>query len=286
MSIPGIDLSNHQPIVNFSNLAAAGIKFGFFKATEGEDFKDKTFAQKWRDSKSAGILRGSYHFFRASREAQIQADNFLQELNAVGGIEADDFAPVLDIEVTDSQSASTIKSRCLQWLEIIETKTGRKPIIYTSPGFWSGLGATPDFREYPLWIAHYRLGRPDIPGAWTTCAIWQYTQSGKVKGVPNSSPLSDVDLNWFNGDLEGLQKFARGDLSGIRSNAIFEDLINRGDTGKSVEEVQRLLGFQGDNIDGKFGPMTEGRVVEFQKDKNLPINGIVDPATLAKLQGN
>jgi peptidoglycan hydrolase-like protein with peptidoglycan-binding domain len=104
--------------------------------------------------------------------------------------------------------------------------------------------------------------------------------------VPSSGSLSNVDLNWFNGDLEGLQKFARGDLSGIRSNAIFEDLINRGDTGKSVEEVQRLLGFQGDNIDGKFGPMTEGRVVEFQKDKNLPINGIVDPATLAKLQGN
>jgi len=279
MSIPGIDLSSYQNPVNWANLAECGIKFAFLKATEGVTWKDPTFTDKWKQAKSVGILRGAYHFFRPNKDASEQADNFLNSLNAVGGLEANDLPPVLDTEANNSVGSSVIRSRWLEWLKIVEQKSGRKPILYTYPSFWNGLGSTPEFKAYPLWIAHYRLGRPDIPGAWTTCYFWQYTDQGRIKGISDY-----VDLNWFNGELEGLQKFVQGDFSRINPDPIFTDLINRKDTGESVKEIQRLLGFQGDDVDGKFVPMTEGRVVEFQRSHDLPVNGIVDPATLAKLK--
>jgi lysozyme len=285
MSVHGIDVSDHQPRVDWQTLKDANIEFTFIKVTEGKTWKAETFKTKWQESKNAEILRGAYHFFRPQRTGEEQAKNFLEMLDSVGGLNGDDLAPVLDLEVRDGVTSLTIQDRALEWLKTIESKTKRKPIIYTSPGFWDGLSVSSSaFADYPLWLAHYRLGRPNIPGKWKTSAIWQYTEEGRVKGVEGK-----VDLNWFNGSLDGLKGFATGDISGVKSDSTFDNLINRGDTGAAVKEVQRLLMAAGYDVgmwkdDGDFGAQTEAAVERFQRDRHLPINGIVDPATLAKLK--
>jgi hypothetical protein len=95
------------------------------------------------------------------------------------------------------------------FLDEIERLTGKKPIIYTSPGFWeSELGDTSMFAEYPLWVAHYGTTSPRIPGGWSRYTFWQYTQEGSVPGVTGA-----VDRNRFNGTIADLQALARGNPS-------------------------------------------------------------------------
>lgn len=52
-----------------------------------------------------------------------------------------------------------------------------------------------------------------------------------------------------------------------------------------VRQIQKALAGAGLRVivDGKFGPITEEAVKEFQKQKGLAVDGIVGPATLARL---
>jgi lysozyme len=66
-SVLGIDVSNHNPPVDWQAVKNANISFAFAKATEGATFKDITFARNWSGMKAAGIMRGAYHFFRPAK---------------------------------------------------------------------------------------------------------------------------------------------------------------------------------------------------------------------------
>ena len=54
-------------------------------------------------------------------------------------------------------------------------------------------------------------------------------------------------------------------------------LIRRGSTGEVVKKIQRQL--KGLAVDGIFGPRTEARVKEFQREMGIGVDGIVGPVT-------
>jgi peptidoglycan hydrolase-like protein with peptidoglycan-binding domain len=60
-----------------------------------------------------------------------------------------------------------------------------------------------------------------------------------------------------------------------------------GSKGPAVEEVQRLLkakGYDPGPVDSEFGPRTRAAVMEFQGDRDLEVDGVVGPLTLAALR--
>jgi hypothetical protein len=62
--------------------------------------------------------------------------------------------------------------------------------------------------------------------------------------------------------------------------------LKPGDTGAQVTALQRALaslGFSTGKVDGQYGPATETAVKGFQRSVKLTPDGIVGPATLAKL---
>ena len=66
------------------------------------------------------------------------------------------------------------------------------------------------------------------------------------------------------------------------------DLIRPGDRGEAVRDVQHRLLASGlrvdrEELEGTFGPATEGSVREFQRRRGLPDDGIVGPDTWAEL---
>ena len=192
-SIHGIDVSKYQSMIAWEEVQAMKVKkiqmgFAFIKATEGIGNIDPQFKRNWKKSKEAGVFRGAYHFFIASKDGRMQAENFIDKVD----LETGDLPPVLDVEQLNGVSPTQLKKEIKKWLEIAENHYGVKPIIYTNVDFYNrNLGS--EFDEYPLWVAHYyQQAQPRISRGWV---FWQHSDVGRVNGI-----VSKVDFNVFNGD--------------------------------------------------------------------------------------
>jgi len=192
-TIHGIDVSKYQSTIIWEEVKAMKVReiqlrFSFIKATEGIGSLDPHFKRNWKKSKQAGLCRGAYHFFIASKDGRMQAESFINKVE----LEPGDLPPVLDIEQLNGNTSAQIKKEAKTWLTIIEQHYHVKPIIYTNVDFYKrNLGG--DFDEYPLWVAHYyQMKQPKISRDWL---FWQHSDEGRVNGI-----ISPVDFNVFNGD--------------------------------------------------------------------------------------
>lgn len=211
-TVPGIDVSYWNAGIDWPKVRAAGQRFVFAKATEGDYYADPTFDDNWRGAKAAGLLRGAYHFFRANVDAKKQANKFIDYVRSMS--DTAELPPVLDLETHDNQSKEKIISRAKTWLDLVEAAFERKPIIYSGQYFlqdhFSEPGGGPPVwaKDYPLWLAQYPNvyvpgSQPVLPRGWFTWTFWQYSERGRINGIN-----ANVDLNLFNGSLEDLYKFA------------------------------------------------------------------------------
>lgn len=197
--IHGIDVSRYQQTIAWDAVKEMKVKkiqlgFAFIKATEGINNLDPQFRRNWRRSKKEGMIRGAYHFFIASKDGRLQAENYIKHV----GLEKNDLPPVVDIEQVNGTSISVLKKELKECLDILENHYKIKPVIYTNVDFYiKKLGE--EFDEYPLWVAHYfQYNEPRINRNWT---FWQHSEDGIVNGI-----LSKVDFNVFNGDSVEFRK--------------------------------------------------------------------------------
>lgn len=192
-SIHGIDVSRYQQMIAWDAVKEMKVKkiqigFTFIKATEGIGNIDPQFKRNWKKSREAGIIRGAYHFFIASKDGKSQAKNFIDKVD----LEPGDLPPVLDVEQLNGTSGASLKKELKAWLDAVEFNFGVKPIIYTNVDFYKQYLGN-DFDKYILWAAHYyEYQQPRITRNW---AFWQHSDGGRVNGI-----LSKVDFNVFNGD--------------------------------------------------------------------------------------
>jgi GH25 family lysozyme M1 (1,4-beta-N-acetylmuramidase) len=187
--IEGIDVSNHQPRVDWPRVRRAGIQFAYVKATEGVGYVDPLAGAHAAGARSVGMARGFYHFARPDsysgrtletvrRDARAEAESFL----AVAAPRPGDLLPALDLEVA-GLGPKLLAAWTLAWLERVRRRTAVRPVLYCSPAFLRRLGAAARLRSYPLWIAHWDVGAPALPPGFRRYAIWQYTSRGHVDGV-------------------------------------------------------------------------------------------------------
>ena len=181
----GIDVSNHQGKIDWGKVAQdRNISFVYIKATEGAGFQDKDFRKNWKDAGKSGLRRGAYHFFRSSKDGEVQARNFIR---TVGELKYRDLPPVLDIETIHiGCSKELLNQRALQWLKAVEKRYGKKPVVYASSSFVKDNLCKEITSNYPIWVAHYEKDRPGLED-WTW---WQFTDKAVVKGVPGRVDLS------------------------------------------------------------------------------------------------
>lgn len=192
-SIHGIDVSKYQQTIAWDVVKEMQVKnvrlgFAFIKATEGLGNTDPQFYRNWKKSKQAGIVRGAYHFFLATKDGREQAENFIKTVKLQSG----DLPPVVDIEQTYGVSTAVLQKELKEWLDVVENYYGVKPIIYSNVDFYERhLGNK--FDGYPFWAAHYyQYDTPRIGRNWH---FWQHSEEGRVNGI-----FSKVDFNVFNGD--------------------------------------------------------------------------------------
>ncbi len=168
------------------------VSFIFIKSTEGSSLMNPFYNADYAAARKRGYPVGTYHYFTHRSTGAEQARYFLSHSHFNKG----DLPPVLDLEPLPSQvkkmgGAIYMWSRVRNWLQIVEKKTGMRPILYVSQTFvnrW--LDAAPDIKHnYPVWIARYGEYKPDVK-LW----IWQLAPDGKVRGI-----AGHTDINVFNG---------------------------------------------------------------------------------------
>jgi lysozyme len=201
-TLEGVDVSYYQPQINWPAAKKSGVAFAFVRVSDGAGFLDPEFPANWPAAGQAGVVRGPYQFFRPGEDPIAQADLLVASLQKQGGLHPGDIPPVLDIEVTDDMPMATIRARMHRWLDRVESAFARRPLIYTSPGFWDALDADTTFAKYPLWVAHWDTSCPGVPGSWSAWTFWQTTDHAEIPGIPGS-----VDRDRFNGSLADLRAF-------------------------------------------------------------------------------
>jgi lysozyme len=198
-SIHGIDVSKYQNVIDWTSVKDMKVNnvrvgFVFIKATEGLANEDAFFKRNWKKAKNAGVTRGAYHFFLATKSGKEQAENFISAVN----IEPGDLPPVLDIEHAYGVPSDILRGRVKEWIGRVQDYYGIVPIIYTNVEFYRQF-LKDDFDKYPLWVAHYlQRERPRIYRDWS---FWQHSEDGRVNGI-----FTKVDFNVFNGDSSEFRK--------------------------------------------------------------------------------
>ena len=65
----GIDISNWQGSVNFSEVKNSGVEIVYIEATEGNFYTDPYLQEFYYGASNNGLLIGFYHFFSPSVSA-------------------------------------------------------------------------------------------------------------------------------------------------------------------------------------------------------------------------
>lgn len=224
----GLDISFYQrwkhskrPI-DFEQMKANGAEFVIIKASQGLDIIDREFENSWKGAREAGLLRGAYHFldyrFQMAQQMELFAELFVND--------PPELPLALDLEKRKKWGPLPPRSQLIGWLmsgfQIIR-QYNYKPMLYTNVStIRHNLSPVPDWLlgEH-LWLAQYLRQPPFyLPGTrnhnpvtkqpsyqpWDRWAFWQFDDKGdgRAYGVESRG----VDLNYFNGSLDDLRKYA------------------------------------------------------------------------------
>ncbi|WP_248959394.1 GH25 family lysozyme [Sphaerisporangium perillae] len=218
-SVLGTDVSNHDGAIDWSGVAAKGVKFGWAKATEGLDFVDPQYGANYRGAKSNGVYIGAYAFGRPDKGAgtgKAQADYLVDHAQYVN--DGKTLPLQLDIEWPWWTTAAPIypcyglsSGQMVQWIRDfvneVKARTGREAAIYTNPNWWNQCtGSNTSFAANPLETSNYSGSPGALPAGWSRFTAWQY--QGSSSTIPGSPTA-------FNGTSSDLAAFAGGGDLGV-----------------------------------------------------------------------
>lgn len=179
----GVDVSAHQGPIQWSLVAADGIKFAYIKATEGNDFLDRRFAENWRAAQHAGLRRGAYHFFTLCSSGDQQAAQFL---SAIGGRDGSSLAPAVDLEFLGAcrqrPTADDFAHELRAFVRIVEARFAERLVLYVGDSFEARYHVA-RILDRPRWRLRW-LRRPEQP--WL---VWQVSGRAYVNGIHGNVDL-------------------------------------------------------------------------------------------------
>lgn len=197
-TVQGIDVSYWQGTIDWGRVAGAGIGFAYIRLSYGDVFRDPKFDANWAGAKAAGVARGAYQFWKPSQSTDEQAQLMI---DAMADMTTGDLPPVLDVEVTDSESARALAPKIDAWVAKVQGALGVTPIIYSGSYFWRDqVNGSKSEQGNPFWIAQYTSKCPNLPLPWQRWALWQYSSTGTVPGISGH-----VDMDKLNGTINDLR---------------------------------------------------------------------------------
>ena len=193
--------------IDWGKVHAAGSAFAIVKATEGDAYTNPFYAQDIHGARAAKLIVAAYAFARPKLPISTAADQAHYFARALGNVRtAGTLPPILDLEVTGGLGPGDLLTWTQLFLETLRAATGRTPLVYSYPYFWSSaMAATPALGRYPLWQASYSATTPQPFPGWKAWTLWQYTSSAATPGITGAT-----DMSRFNGTPAQLTALANG----------------------------------------------------------------------------
>ena len=250
----GIDVSDWQGYINYSQVKNSGIDIVYIKASQGNNIKDPYFDINYQNAKANNLKVGFYHFLTATNieEARQQAIFFS---SVISGKQAD-CKLALDYEQFNGVSKEQINQIALAFIQKVKELTKKQVIIYSDLYNSESTFNTELANQGELWIAYYGDYRnlQNINASWDSFIGVQYTDKGIVPGIRGY-----VDRDLFSDEvlLDDSSEIPNTDNpnSNYNTETVFYT-VKRGDTlwniarqyGTTIQEIAQINGIQNVNL--------------------------------------
>lgn len=192
----GIDVSNWQGFINYTDVKNAGIDIVYIKASQGSNIKDAYFETNYENAKAAGLKVGFYHFLTATTEEEaVQEANFFASV--ING-KTPDCKLVLDYETFGGVDVTSINQIAETFMSTVQNITGKEIILYSDLSNAQDVFGTDLSEKYELWIAYYGdyNDLSDYQTSWSEYIGVQFSDTGNINGISG-----DVDRDLFTADV-------------------------------------------------------------------------------------
>jgi lysozyme len=175
----GIDVSNHQGVIQWQALPSQGVDFAYIKSTEGGDFVDKSFSRNWHEAHKAGIPRGAYHFFTLCKSGVEQAKNYIRTVP----FDPAALPPVVDLEYLGNcsrrVSIDLLHKELNDFITAVEAHYGKPIVLYLTQEFDDNYQVTARVKR-KLWLRSIILEPNFGKQPWH---IWQMSNFRRLDGI-------------------------------------------------------------------------------------------------------
>ena len=197
-SYKGVDVSAFQGDIDWQKVRASGIDFAIIRlgyrgyGKEGKLVEDEYVQDNLLEATEAGLPIGAYFFSQALNIKEV--DEEIEFMLKILGDYKLDLPIILDWEIPGVEKPRTKNMDARTLTEIqkyfcqVMTEKGYTPMIYFNWHQANNLYYLSELEDYDFWLAFYQ-DRMTFP---YKVEMWQYTDQGRVPGIPNN-----VDLNVY-----------------------------------------------------------------------------------------
>ena len=233
----GIDVFSGTNVINWNLVSQSGIQMVYIKATEGVSYTNPLMVSQYQGAKGAGLLVGFYHYARANSPIS-EYQHFISSISKF----KQDLKPCLDYEEINTNYGF-----------INQFMSQNSNLIFYAPHSISDNTGLPISK---IWI-------PEPGTSPTTTRGYigiQYSFTGTVNGISNDVCLDIFDSNILLSNVTTPGPGTPGNLT--------------------VYTIQRQLNamtLAGLVTDGILGPLTTGKIKQYQQIVGITVDGIWGP---------
>lgn len=210
MQISGIDVSEHNGVIDWSAMKANGIKFAIIRSSWGHFTEDLQFRRNVSECDRVGMPYGVYHYSYVSNSTEMQqeAASFLNVCKSC----KPSYPCYIDMEDADGWKArngvsdATNIQTCYYTCNLLE-QAGYYAGIYANLDWFTNHINSSQLDRFDKWVAQWA----NTNTYQKTYGMWQYTSNGSVAGHNGR-----LDMNYAYYDYpaiiksKGLNGFAGG----------------------------------------------------------------------------
>ena len=266
----GIDVSNWQGYIDYSQVKNSNIEIVYIKASQGSTYKDPYFEINYENAKSNGLKVGAYHFLTATNteEAKQEAVFFASVISR----KQIDCKLALDYEQFNGLDKEQINQIALAFIQKIKELTEKEVIIYSDLSNGENTFNSEVANNGELWLAYYGdyNNLEDINSSWSNFIGVQYTDSGIISGIE-----TNVDRDLFSEEIflddSSEIPYTENPNDSYNTETI-SYTVQSGDTlsqiaskyGTTVQEIAKINDIQNVNL------IYPGQVLKITTNSNIP----------------